>query len=167
VPIRDGASPVASALGIRPGATPRRHDHYNRTCSATRLRPDISTWQRIRCFYLALTPPLGRSWGISTGEMGHFQPALTGHAARRVERACRDLLLKAQDLEELIALSNRILLVTGGLAACAGQEPAIPFPRTPLTGSGKILFHSGHGLIRPIKFSFAPPSLHADRKAID
>jgi hypothetical protein len=55
VPIRDGASPVASALGIRLGATPCGLTHLNMPFSARPSKPDISTWQRIGHFYLALT----------------------------------------------------------------------------------------------------------------
>jgi hypothetical protein len=55
LPISNGASPVASALGIRLGATPCGHPHPN---IHSRLRPskqDISKWQAIGHFYLALT----------------------------------------------------------------------------------------------------------------
>ena len=55
MPIRNGASPVASALGIRLGATPRGLTHPNMPFSDHTLKPDISTWQRIGHFYLALT----------------------------------------------------------------------------------------------------------------
>ena len=55
MPIRNGASPVASALGIRLGATPCGLTHPNMPFSDHPLKPDISTWQRIGHFYLALT----------------------------------------------------------------------------------------------------------------
>jgi hypothetical protein len=51
-----GASPVvASALGIRSGATPRGRIHSNTHPSALRHKEDISTWQKRGHFYLALT----------------------------------------------------------------------------------------------------------------
>lgn len=55
LPISPGASPVASALGLRSGATPRGHLHHNPISTAIPLKPDISTWQRTGHFYLALT----------------------------------------------------------------------------------------------------------------
>ena len=52
-----GASPVASALGMEHRRDPALHNHYPTTASrAPRPKPDISTWQRIGHFYLALTP---------------------------------------------------------------------------------------------------------------
>jgi len=54
-PIRNRASPVASALGIRLGATPHGRAHPNMPFSARTSKPDISTWHRIGHFYLALT----------------------------------------------------------------------------------------------------------------
>ena len=54
-PTASGANSVASALGIRSGATPFGHVHPN---IASRLRsgkPDISIWQKRGHFYLALT----------------------------------------------------------------------------------------------------------------
>ena len=51
-----GASPVASALGMEHRRDPALHSHYPTTASrATRPKPDISTWQGIGHFYLALT----------------------------------------------------------------------------------------------------------------
>jgi hypothetical protein len=51
-----GASPVvASALGIRLGATPRGPIHSNIHPLALRHKEDISTWQKSGHFYLALT----------------------------------------------------------------------------------------------------------------
>ena len=51
-----GASPVvASALGIRLGATPRGRFHSSPSLSTLLRKPDISTWQRLGHFYLALT----------------------------------------------------------------------------------------------------------------
>ena len=53
-----GASSVASTLGIRSGATPCGHHDHN---IHSRFQPsgqDISTWQRIGHFYLALTAVL-------------------------------------------------------------------------------------------------------------
>src|SRR5712671_5184623 len=55
LPISNGASPVASALGIRLGAT-RREPHQPNTASPARLsKQDISTLLGIGHFYLALT----------------------------------------------------------------------------------------------------------------
>ena len=51
-----GASPVvASALGIRSGATPRGRIYYNPTPSALLRKADISTLLGIGHFYFALT----------------------------------------------------------------------------------------------------------------
>jgi hypothetical protein len=51
-----GASPVvASALGIRLGATLRGRFHSKPSPSTLLRKPDISTWQRLGHFYLALT----------------------------------------------------------------------------------------------------------------
>ncbi len=51
-----GASPVvASALGIRSGATPRGQIHSKPTPSALRRKEDISTLLGIGHFYFALT----------------------------------------------------------------------------------------------------------------
>jgi len=51
-----GASPVvASALGIRSGATPRGRIHSIIHPSALRRKEDISTWRKSGHFYLALT----------------------------------------------------------------------------------------------------------------
>ena len=60
MPIRNGASPVASALGIRLGATPRGPTHPNMPFSTRPSKPDISTWHRLGHFYLALTQGHGR-----------------------------------------------------------------------------------------------------------
>jgi hypothetical protein len=64
VPIRNGASPVASALGIRSGATPCGLTHPNIPFSAGRSKPDISIWQRLGHFYLALTA-LEQPWNMA------------------------------------------------------------------------------------------------------
>ena len=51
-----GASPVvASALGIRSGATPGGRIHPNIRPSTLPCKEDISTWQTTGHFYLALT----------------------------------------------------------------------------------------------------------------
>src|ERR1017187_9238718 len=55
VPTASGANSVASALGIRSGATPFGHDHTNTTLQQPLSKPDISIWQRRGHFYLALT----------------------------------------------------------------------------------------------------------------
>src|SRR5690242_15103499 len=54
-PTASGASSVASALGIRSGATPSGHHQLNPTPPQPASKPDISTWQRSGHFYLALT----------------------------------------------------------------------------------------------------------------
>ena len=55
-----GASPVvASALGIRLGATPRGRFHFKPSPSALSRKEDISTLLGIGHFYFALT---GRGW---------------------------------------------------------------------------------------------------------
>ena len=50
-----GASPVASALGIRSGATPRGPIHTNTTPSIFPSKQDISTLHGLGHFYFALT----------------------------------------------------------------------------------------------------------------
>jgi hypothetical protein len=50
-----GASPVASASGIRKGATPFGLIHPNTRSRNRLLSQDISTWQEAGHFYLALT----------------------------------------------------------------------------------------------------------------
>ena len=51
-----GASPVvASALGIRSGATPGGRIHPNICLPTLLCKADISTWQTTGHFYLALT----------------------------------------------------------------------------------------------------------------
>jgi hypothetical protein len=51
-----GASPVvASALGIRLGATPRGRSQHNSHFPALLRKADISTWQKTGHFHLALT----------------------------------------------------------------------------------------------------------------
>jgi len=55
VPIRNGASPVASALSIRSGATPRGPIHTNTPLSNPPSEPDISTLLGLGRFYFAAT----------------------------------------------------------------------------------------------------------------
>jgi hypothetical protein len=55
LPISNGASPIASALGIRSGATPREHTHPNRQLRCHPAKQDISTLLRLGHFYFALT----------------------------------------------------------------------------------------------------------------
>src|SRR5579859_184147 len=50
-----GASPVASAFGIRPGATPAGHPQPNIIFSPIFQKPDISIWQKSGHSYLAAT----------------------------------------------------------------------------------------------------------------
>src|SRR6202051_4659507 len=54
-PISNGASPVASALGIRLGATPRGLHQPNMASPARLSKQDISTLLGIGHFYFALT----------------------------------------------------------------------------------------------------------------
>ncbi len=54
-PTASGANSVASALGIRSGATPSGYRQPNITSQQTSSKEDISKWQRSGHFYLALT----------------------------------------------------------------------------------------------------------------
>jgi hypothetical protein len=66
-PVTDhfGATSVASALSIRAGATPLGPNHPNMLFPVNTSKQDISTWQRLGHFYLALTI------GIPIGKPGH------------------------------------------------------------------------------------------------
>ena len=55
MPISNGASPIASALGIRLGATPRGRIHPNIQPQKDLPKPDISTLLGLGHFYFALT----------------------------------------------------------------------------------------------------------------
>src|SRR6202162_2721943 len=55
LPISNGASPVASALGIRLGATPRGPRQLNMASPDRSSKQDISTLLGIGHFYFALT----------------------------------------------------------------------------------------------------------------
>jgi hypothetical protein len=55
LPISNGASPIASALGIRLGATPREHIHTNRQLQFCPTKQDTSTLLGLGHFYFALT----------------------------------------------------------------------------------------------------------------
>jgi hypothetical protein len=55
LPISNGASPIASALGIRLGATPREHIHPNSQLRNHPIKQDISTLLGLGHFYFALT----------------------------------------------------------------------------------------------------------------
>src|SRR5260370_32090268 len=55
LPISNAASPVASALGIRSGATPRGLHQPNMTSPGWPSKQDISTLPGIGHFYFALT----------------------------------------------------------------------------------------------------------------
>jgi len=55
VPIRNGASPVASALSIRTGATPRGPIHPITPLPNQPSEPDISTLLGLGRFYFAAT----------------------------------------------------------------------------------------------------------------
>ena len=56
LPISNGASPIASALGIRLGATPREHSHPTIQHRNHPIKQDISTLLGLGHFYFALTP---------------------------------------------------------------------------------------------------------------
>ena len=60
MPISNGACPVASALGIRLGATPRGPYQTNMASPARQSKQDISTLLGIGHFYFALTGGLTR-----------------------------------------------------------------------------------------------------------
>jgi hypothetical protein len=69
LPISNGASPVASALGIRLGATPCGLHQPNRASPARLSKQDISTLLGIGHFYFALTGVKlvklgGLGWGM-------------------------------------------------------------------------------------------------------
>ena len=55
LPIRHGANPVASALGIRSGATPNGPIHPNIQPQHNPSQPDILTLPGLGHFYFALT----------------------------------------------------------------------------------------------------------------
>ena len=55
LPISNGASPIASALGIRLGATPSEHIHPNSQHQNHPIKQDISTLLGLGHFYFALT----------------------------------------------------------------------------------------------------------------
>jgi hypothetical protein len=60
-----GANSVASALNLpRDLDVPRNHPHSKPHLSNRTSKPDISTWQRIGHFYLALTVCCYRSFGL-------------------------------------------------------------------------------------------------------
>jgi hypothetical protein len=71
LPISNGASPIASALGIRLGATPREHIHPNSQPRNHPIKQDISTLPGLGHFYFALTStscffPVFRVNGLSS-----------------------------------------------------------------------------------------------------
>src|ERR1035438_6329647 len=72
-----GASPVASALGIRSGAIPRGRIHTNTPSKSHLAQYDVSTLPGIRHFYFALTGPV-----LSLGRDKHQ----TQRATQRVSR---------------------------------------------------------------------------------
>jgi len=55
-----GAIPVASALGAAAGATPPQRLQIIMAALLPPPKPELSTWQRIGTFYLALTVGTGR-----------------------------------------------------------------------------------------------------------
>ena len=59
LPISNGASSIASALGIRLGATPRERTHLNSQLQFHPTKQDISTLLGLGHFYFALT---GGQW---------------------------------------------------------------------------------------------------------
>jgi len=60
LPISNGASPIASALGIRLGATPREQIHPNTRHRNHPIKQDISTLLALGHFYFALTGKIRR-----------------------------------------------------------------------------------------------------------
>lgn len=83
LPISNGASPVASALGFRSGATPRGCTHSNRFLRTRPSKPDNSILLGAGHFYFALTvslvcavnlqEPLTREGGEKEHTQGCFQ----------------------------------------------------------------------------------------------
>jgi hypothetical protein len=62
LPISNGASPIASALGIRLGATPRGPIHPNSQPRRNPAKQDISTLLGLGHFYFALTQQAPKSY---------------------------------------------------------------------------------------------------------
>ena len=58
LPISNGASPVASALGVRLGATPRGPHQLNMASPGRSSKQDISTLPGIGHFYFCLDSPM-------------------------------------------------------------------------------------------------------------
>src|SRR5437667_4131455 len=73
-PISNGASPVASALGIRLGATPRGPHQLHMASPARRSKQDVSTLLGIGHFYFALTPDIA----ACSGTLGNMLNAEIG-----------------------------------------------------------------------------------------
>jgi len=82
LPISNGASPIASALGIRLGATPREHIHPNSQHRNLPIKQDISTLPGSGHFYFALTAE------IRMLQPKSFAHALVGGCTRRLGRQC-------------------------------------------------------------------------------
>ena len=76
MPISNGAMPVASALGIRSGATPCGHPHHNAHSQSEPSKPDISKWQAIGHFYLALTRNRDRRTQAMLSAQSWYSPGL-------------------------------------------------------------------------------------------
>jgi len=72
LPISNGASPVASALGIRLGATPCGPHQPNMTSPGRPSKQDISTLPGIGHFYFALTGGVSIFFGAIWGRIGSF-----------------------------------------------------------------------------------------------
>ena len=87
VPISNGASPVASALGIRSGATLCGRHQSNRASPGRPSKQDISTLLGIGHFYFALTrESAGALQLLSARRRIHSQPALCDSRYRRTAR---------------------------------------------------------------------------------
>jgi len=81
VPIRNGASPVASALSIRSGATPRGPIHTNTPLSNPPSEPDISTLPRHAL--VILTPPTANYGALCMGNLSRCFPPFSDSASHR------------------------------------------------------------------------------------
>ena len=80
-----GASPVvASALGIRSGATPRGPIHVTTPLRNDTLKPDISTLPELGHFYFALTR-------LAFGVTGRCPAALKIAACFSIQASCSDV----------------------------------------------------------------------------
>ena len=82
-----GANPVASALNLpQERDSPENHPYSNPALFPLPSKPDISTWQRLGHFYLALTEQkYCLVWSVAGGvsnETASMLPAFQGRANR-------------------------------------------------------------------------------------